>query len=361
MITRYVNTASTAGGDGTTNGTAGSTRAFASLAEALDSMPATLTDAVTVYCSGTSADTATITQAHWDFQTSSTNYFLVIGEQSPNYPSGSPTGKYDTSKYRIEVTNSAVIYNNSAGHVRLEGLQAQITVTTSIGSDYTCYRLATANNLNGPIDHRIGYCIAKIVVSGGATDNALGFVNSDPTSGGTCKIYNCLAYGGYCGFNSDGTTWATNNLYNYNCTAYGNEFNWIDVQICKNCLSANPTTGDGFGFLSTGSSGHTNNASDESSAVGTNARINQTFTFVNAAAGDFHLQSSDTGAKDFGISDPGSGLYSDDIDGQVRSGSWDIGFDEVVSGPGAGSDLSLVGISESSTNFIRVSITEETS
>jgi hypothetical protein len=34
MITRYVNTASSAGGDGTTNGTAGATRAYATLREA---------------------------------------------------------------------------------------------------------------------------------------------------------------------------------------------------------------------------------------------------------------------------------------------------------------------------------------
>lgn len=331
MITRYVNTASSAGGDGTTNGTAGSTRAFATLREALDSFSSPLSDAITVYCEGTAADTLNITQTHWDFQTSSTNYLRIIGEQSPSHPnfSTAKSGKYDTSLYRIEVTNAGAIYNNDAGHVRIEGLQVQITVTTSGGSAYTCFRLATANNLNGPIDHRFGYCIAKMVVSGG-TDNTLGFVNSDPTSGGTCKIYNCLAYGGYCGFNSDGTSWATNNLYNYNCTAWGNEFNWLDAQICKNCLSANPTTGDGFGFLSTGSTGHTNNASDESSAVGTNARVNQTFSFVDVAGRDFHLLATDAGARTFGVSDPGSGLFSDDIDGQARGATWDIGYDQYV-------------------------------
>lgn len=329
MITRYVNTASTAGGNGTTNGTSGATRAFASLAEALDSLPTTLVDAVTIYCSGSAADTASVTQVHWDFTTSSTNYILIIGEQSPNFPGGSPTGKYDTSKYRMELTNSDGIYNNNAGHARIEGLQIQVTVTTSIANDYNCFRLATANNLNGPVDHRFGYCIAKIVVSGGATDNVFGFINSDPTSGGTCQLYNCLAYGGYCGYGSDGTAWAASNLKNYNCTAWGNEFNWMDVQICVNCLSANPTTGDGFGFLSTGSTGHRNNASDESSAVGTNSRINQTFSFVDVTGRDFHLTSTDSGARNFGLANP-SALYSDDIDGQARTGSWDIGFDEYV-------------------------------
>lgn len=330
MITRYVNTASTVGTQDGTTSTAGNsgTSAFATLAQALDSLPGTLVDAVTINCSGTAADTAQVNQAHWDFVTSAANYILVQGDNT--------TGKYDTSKYRIEVTNLDAIYNNNASHVRLANLQVQLTVSTSGGDDYTCYRLATANNSTaGTVDHRVSNCIAKIVVSGGATDNVFGFINSDPTtasggtaSGGTCRIWNCIAYGGYCGFSSDGTTWATNNLINYNCTAYGNEINFLDVQKCLNCLAtANTSAGD---FLSTGTTGHSNNASGDASAGGTNARINQTFTFVNAAAGDFHLQSSDAGAKDHGLTDPGSGLFSDDIDGQTRSGTWDIGADEYV-------------------------------
>jgi hypothetical protein len=88
-------------------------------------------------------------------------------------------------------------------------------------------------------------------------------------------------------------------------------------------------------FVSTGTSGHSNNASDDTSAGGTNARTNQTFSFVDAANDDFHLLSTDTGAKDHGLTDPGSGLFSDDIDGQARSGTWDIGADEFVAATSA--------------------------
>ena len=56
---RYVNTASTAGGDGTTNGTAGATRAYATLAAAISAEATNLVTAdvvLRIYCAGTTAD-----------------------------------------------------------------------------------------------------------------------------------------------------------------------------------------------------------------------------------------------------------------------------------------------------------------
>lgn len=344
MITRYVDTGSTAGGDGTTNSLAGANRAFVSLRAALDSLPGTLTDAVTIVCAATggNADTTICNQAAWDFVTSPTNRLTVTVAEGHRHD-----GKYNTSKYRLEITNpsSGLIYNNIGAHVTLEWLQGQVTVSTSAGTNYSVFRLRTANNnvSNGAPDHYFKQCIAKVVISGGATDNCIGFNDSNGGVDGTVRRINCIAHGGYAGFGSDADTDAP--VENYNCTAYGNEFNYLDVQKCVNCLSANATGGAG-GFLSTGSTGHSNNAADDTSASGTNARDNQTFTFANAAGGDFHLQASDTGAKDFGLADPLSGVYSIDIDGQTRSGSWDIGADEVVSGvtigPAQGA-LALVG------------------
>ena len=329
MRVRYVNTSSTAGGDGTTNNTGGATRAFASLNEALASLVSlgTLRHPYTIYCEGTAADTTACTQTSWNFVTNPTDYVLVTTDQAAGKRH---SGQYDTTKYRLEVTDNSVIYCNQASHVRLEGLQGQITCTTSTSANYNVFRLATANNASANIDHRISDCIAKGVVSGG-TDNISGYIQSDPvTFTGTCKIWNCIAYGCYAGFNSDGSTWAQNNLYHYNCTAYGNEFNFMDLMRCVNCLSANPTTGAGFGFLSTGTTGHSNNASDDNTAGGTNARINQTFSFVNAAGGNFQLTAGDSGARNFGLSDPASGLFLDDITGTTRAGSWDIGAFEAM-------------------------------
>ncbi|MEA2007005.1 MAG: hypothetical protein U9O20_02480, partial [Patescibacteria group bacterium] len=44
---------------------------------------------------------------------------------------------------------------------------------------------------------------------------------------------------------------------------------------------------------------------------------------------DFHLQSTDTELKDAGTDLTLEG-FSDDIDGDTRSGDWDIGADEMI-------------------------------
>ena len=56
--------------------------------------------------------------------------------------------------------------------------------------------------------------------------------------------------------------------------------------------------------------------------------VSHTFTFIDSGAKNFHLSSSDVGAIGFGVSDPGSGLFSNDIDGTSRTGSWDCGADQ---------------------------------
>jgi hypothetical protein len=53
-------------------------------------------------------------------------------------------------------------------------------------------------------------------------------------------------------------------------------------------------------------------------------------TFVDAANGDFHLVSASAVGATAGLSDPGSGLFSDDMDGQTRTGTWNRGPDQFV-------------------------------
>ena len=64
-------------------------------------------------------------------------------------------------------------------------------------------------------------------------------------------------------------------------------------------------------------------------APGTSPRINQTFTFVNAAGDDFHLDAADVGADNFGtdLSADANFAFDDDIDGDLFD-TWDIGMDE---------------------------------
>ena len=67
-------------------------------------------------------------------------------------------------------------------------------------------------------------------------------------------------------------------------------------------------------------------------AGNTHDRVSQTFTFVNAGGRDYHLTSSDAGARDVGVSLSGDGNlpFNYDIDAQSRpyNSIWDMGADE---------------------------------
>ena len=120
--------------------------------------------------------------------------------------------------------------------------------------------------------------------------------------------------------------------YVYNCTVIDAGSNGVRAEsgtiVAKNVLSTGNTTGD---FVTAGGvfTGSVTNASGDASAPGSTPRINQTFTFVNAASDDYHLAAGDAGAKDFGtdLSADAVFAFDDDIDGDLF-GTWDIGFDE---------------------------------
>lgn len=71
-----------------------------------------------------------------------------------------------------------------------------------------------------------------------------------------------------------------------------------------------------------------NISSVDADFTGTHSRNALWVAFADSANHDYHLAAMDTVALNQGIADPGVGLFNDDIDGQVRSGSWDIGADE---------------------------------
>lgn len=129
------------------------------------------------------------------------------------------------------------------------------------------------------------------------------------------------------------------NTFVYNCTIIGGSatgakgiHDSYSKIICKNVLAKGHLGGD---FSSINSGNATNCASGDSSAVGTGARTSQTFTFVYAAGGDYHLALSDAGAKGFGVDLSADATYpfSTDFDDGARSGTWDIGADGIQPTP----------------------------
>jgi hypothetical protein len=98
-VQRYVNTASTAGGDGTTNNTSGATRAYASLSEWEAAAGGSATDDYIVDCCGTAADTTAVTV---DFATNITTGSVTIrGNASDAAGKYNGTATISTAHYRL--------------------------------------------------------------------------------------------------------------------------------------------------------------------------------------------------------------------------------------------------------------------
>lgn len=316
LTTYYVNTDSTAGGDCTTNNTSGSTRACATLRAAIDLLPSTLTDAVLILLDGTAADTGDVNQTPWDMTTSATNYLTIRANTNSRH-----NGIWSTSKYRLTCTNKNCLYNNTPSHIRFENFQVQCTVTDA--ASYICIKASNANQVSTAPDSRITGMIARCVETSG---DYTGFeARPSGVGGGKSYVINNLAMGCNQGYTNDFDTGEF-----YNNTAVNSVYGFVEATTMKivNNLAYNSSTSGFVGSFAAGS--NYNAESDGSGGPGANHRTSQTFTFVNAAGDDYHLAAGDTGAKGFGTSDPSGGVYSDDVDGNTRSGTWDIGFDEFL-------------------------------
>ncbi|MFQ5354040.1 MAG: right-handed parallel beta-helix repeat-containing protein, partial [Thermodesulfobacteriota bacterium] len=184
----------------------------------------------------------------------------------------------------------------------------------------------------GATDCTISNCILT-------TDGVTAYGVDIGTSITNTYIYNCLIYD----FANQGIMGYSNAfIYNNTIVNCGTGISKSSGQsgttwTCKNVLVSG-STGNDFEMLS-GTAAVTYCASSDATADdggGTGNRINQTFTFVDAVNKDFHLASGDAGAKDFGAdlsADPNI-PFSVDIDGETRSGAWDIGSDEYVAAGG---------------------------
>jgi hypothetical protein len=256
-------------------------------------------------CTGGTADTTAVTIDGWT--TSATQYIKIWTDPAETYRHD---GKWNAAKYRVvaSVGNGAPIRLSTA-NVKVIGIQSH---QTQVWGSSVAF-------LFGATDLTLESCVGKSVVS---------YVYSC-SEYARCSVINCISMGGSHGFGyRTGVTL-------YNCTATGSGVgfsNGYSPATAYNCLEYNNTTG--FGIEGTPSGTLYNCASEDSTADnqgGSGNRVDQIFTFVDGANGNFHLASNDAGAIGYGLSNPGSGLFSNDIDGQTRSGSWDIGADQYVS------------------------------
>lgn len=266
-------------------------------------------------------DTARVLFDGWT--TDATRYIRVYTPASERHD-----GKWNASKYRLNITTAAFFTATDflELHTRVEGLQISVTPDgngrIAVGMTGGC---------------RIGGCVIRSLA--GSFSGQRGIVSDH--SLGHAYVYNNVIYSDSRS-TGDGVSLSTGN-FTYKPFVYNNTIHNFNVGlqrdagngvVAKNNLVQSCTTCYG----STYDAASTNNVSEDATSPNASLR-NRSATFVDEASFDFHLASGDTAARDAGadLSADAALSFTTDIDGQTRSGTWDVGADEYVAPAGGGS------------------------
>jgi hypothetical protein len=240
-------------------------------------------------------------------------------------------GKWDNSAYQLAVTATGNYQSCIAvvvPHVRIEGLQFFIS------SDYLASVAIEYNQqINGElyVSNCItrGYTTTNISKIGGIAVYTGGY------SGSNIKIWNNIIYDFFCPdttagqrgivINAEGCSGIVCNNTLYNCRI--GIAGWLRDFTVINNIVINSDNGF-FNWDSVGTNIDYNISDIPGDFPGTHSINGVEVSFVDSTGRDLHIAAGDTTARDNGMTDPAQGLFTDDIDGQERVGSWDIGADE---------------------------------
>jgi hypothetical protein len=353
LVTRYVN-AGSSGGDGTTQALTGSTAAYASLAAWQAARFRNLVSAdeiEEVICEGSTEDAITATLLLSGWTTDATRYVSIKAG-----PNDRATTKWSNSKYRITLTPTGggnTIENSSILYLRIDGLQIGFSVASFNSATRAGYVLFLNNLVSGTSgsDCRVSNCYLRYFGASGwsaiTAGSYWGGVMAAPGTTSANPVPNFYIYNNVISYEvTVASSWTANtygirseyrdqNVYIYNNTIVGA---WrIGISGDNNNtryhhLRNNLIYGCGVDSTNEYAARCDYNATDRSSlgyTANTHDRVSQTFSFV--ASDDFALTSSDTGAKGYGVTNPGSDLYIVDINGNSRTVPWDIGAYELSS------------------------------
>ena len=335
-VTRYVNTDCANNGDGT----ASTCAASAGAAGAYTTFDNSVTDIVADYPNMVSSDvqvTVDLRGAAADTSnpnitgttTDATRYLRFVVDQSRRHD-----GKWNTGVYRL-VNNGysgALLVNES--FVRLEGLQVEQT-RTGAGAGTPAGGIKVQDSGSSG-DIRVENCILRY--TGDYTNQVenYGIYDADAGSSQVLIVRNNIVYD----FDrnlllrtgtSDVTVAYNNTLVDgvtegFSYRLYGSGATFY--------MKNNLVQGSATNYNADGSSGATltsaTNLSEDASSPNS-ANRSKVITFVNEGSNDFHLDSGETDAVDAGTDLSGDTYsFSTDIDGATRSGTWDIGADEIT-------------------------------
>jgi hypothetical protein len=277
------------------------------------------------------ADTTPVNITGWT--TSPTNYIKIWTNPTENYRHA---GKWDDTKYRLEVSSGSQygtgIYS-AVSNVRIDGLQVKLT--TSAIQNFGIYF-----NVSGGEVQLSDNIVRGVLSSGADIDIGILFWHGSATSA-TYKVWNNIIYdfvlngaGNNLGMDVDnGTAYAYNNTVANCAVGLNRDPTNSPVFIAKNNIFQGTVWGYSGTFDASSDYNISNFASDAPSPS-YRSGLATTVTFIDSANKDFHLAFTDTGAKGYGtnLSQDANLAFSQDIDGQSRTGNWDIGADQT---PGA--------------------------
>lgn len=338
MINLYVDTDAAGGGDGSIGSP---WNHLATAITALESSgPAARGDAVTVFCSGVAADTdAGGVLNQFDVATTAAHYLRIQGDNT--------LYGWNTSAYRIEFSNRNGLYNNVTPHLYVANLQVKMTATS--GGPWITLKMANANIGDPtPVADAIQRCFNTIVwgIQAGGTVTCFENRPFGAAASGSSEFWNCLVIGNPTqGYTNDFLSGG--NLGTFaNCTATGCNFGFVNSNqdnrtLVKNCLATNAS---GIGFVGAygGTASDYNACDDGNQAPGAHSNPSATFTFVDAAGGNYCLAPNDTGALGLGVTAPLGAEYDDDLQGVTRPAAWSIGALELQAEPATGGGRRLL-------------------
>lgn len=273
-------------------------------------------------CTGGTADITAVALDSVSWVTSGPCHVKIWTDPAESYRH---KGAYQTgNRYRLETTSANGIVNSKVDHLKIIGLQIQIT--HSGGGGYV-----GIYNCTGAGRTYAEQTIFKGVLSGSA-QGCRAF--RQDAAGGGVYISNCVAHGFIGGGGAhiafDFYAGAGTDIYCYsntvrNCNIGYQSWDAPNISIkdcigqdCGTCYNGTPDTA-------------TNNNSDDNTHPGPNGQHGEV-QFLDEANDNLHLSSADTVAKN-----NGANLYMDphyritrDIDNQPRGDAppWDIGADE---------------------------------
>lgn len=259
----------------------------------------------------TMEDTTKVTVTGW---TTDATRFIQIDTPS----AARHAGEWDTGKYYLNISDGTAIYI-AQKHVHITGLQFQFEETRA------GYNASTG--ISSSWDYTGGLQVDKCIfrgVNGGVNSNGLtGIYLNNSYFGEDIKIQNNIFIGADGGWSDNGVRVLgaavdDSIAYIYNCTFKDNLVGieaTSDTQLSvyvKNC-----------GFISCGSA-------TDGTITGT--ATNSTSTPTLASGKSFHLASNDTTWHGQGtdLSADAGIINSEDIDGESRGSTWDIGADQYV-------------------------------